>query len=955
LLRSCYKLTALNIVYKTFGVVLFAFLSLIEACLSQCPSPQDQLVKLIAIEEDDTSVPEDKLKKLLILKQQFEQCGHEPDSVYARILHRMGLYEYFRNDDKPSDASIKYTLQAIRVNRSGSRKSSERFAIKSYTNTAIYYKALQLYTEALKYYDTAAMLAMRFPDQAAALLTIRYDKSNIYFHSGNYQQSIDESTAGLLESSNTGDSSRMLSFLNQKAQSLYYQHDLDRAIVDADRAIESASRLLHEAVASNSLNSPDDATKVFFYELSTAYKTKAFIYEQLEKDSLADTYFRKAISNRINSVINENFNQVAGDYNDYGNFLLNRVRDYKRANSSYWKTIEYAQKGNDPERMAKGYLNLGQSYFRQKQFDKADNYYAKSIATIGVKTVSASGAIPASGQLASIVNKEFVLVYLRNRLELLVQLYKNTSESTYLEKAIHTAYLNDTLINMLRHEQTAEQSKLYWRDFTRGSYSFSLEAAYLGNDIAAAFYFMEKSRAVLLNDKLNELGAFAFLPRQHALKEQQFRNQVTALHQNINNLGKNDRAYEQQQLQLLRANEAFIRYIRALEKDFPAYYQYKYSDHVPKITDLKKYLAVNNQSFVHYYVADSVTYILCTTRDTATMLRVPETAFKLSQVNQFLALLSDNQQLNKQYASFKLLSHNLYKSLFRPLGLTNGSVIICPDNFILPFDALSSDTEGKKPLIYTHAFSYVYSANFLLKKFPQFESQGDFIGFAPVSFKSYLRLADLKKSAASLESAGDNYQQPAFYTSAAATKNNFLSNLGKYHIVNVFSHAKADNSSEEPVLFMHDSVIRVSELQYLNRPSARLVVLSACQTTVGKNATGEGIYSLSRGFSAAGIPSVAATVWKADEHAIYIISNNFHKYLSTGMRQEQALQKAKIDYLKATSREGGLPYYWANMVLIGNTEPIIVKEKQRFWIQLLAVSAVVTLGCIMYFVFRTRD
>jgi CHAT domain-containing protein len=142
-------------------------------------------------------------------------------------------------------------------------------------------------------------------------------------------------------------------------------------------------------------------------------------------------------------------------------------------------------------------------------------------------------------------------------------------------------------------------------------------------------------------------------------------------------------------------------------------------------------------------------------------------------------------------------------------------------------------------------------------------------------------------------------------------------------VVGIFSHARADTTDNEPVLYMHDSLIHLSELQLLNKPATKLILLSACQTNVGKSATGEGIYSLARGFATAGISSVAATLWKADEQTIYIISEKFNEYLSEGMNKDEALQKAKLYFVqKNTNSEKLLPYYWANMILIGNTDAI---------------------------------
>jgi CHAT domain-containing protein len=147
---------------------------------------------------------------------------------------------------------------------------------------------------------------------------------------------------------------------------------------------------------------------------------------------------------------------------------------------------------------------------------------------------------------------------------------------------------------------------------------------------------------------------------------------------------------------------------------------------------------------------------------------------------------------------------------------------------------------------------------------------------------------------------------------------------------------------------MHDSVILLSDLQRLNNPAARLVLLSACQTNIGKNATGEGVYSLARGFSSAGIPSVVATMWSADEQMIYAISEKLNEYLSKGMSKDEALQKAKLYFIQNNSGEKLLPYYWANIVLIGNTDSINFATKQNNYWWWVAGIGLDVLGTIFY-------
>ena len=194
-------------------------------------------------------------------------------------------------------------------------------------------------------------------------------------------------------------------------------------------------------------------------------------------------------------------------------------------------------------------------------------------------------------------------------------------------------------------------------------------------------------------------------------------------------------------------------------------------------------------------------------------------------------------------------------------------------------------------------------------------------------------MADLINSAEALTKSSEHYEHTLLFTNKAATKKNFIRNIGGYTVVNIFSHASGSTSDNEPRLYMQDSLIYLSDLQFLNHPATRLVVLSACQTNVGKNATGEGIYSLARGFASAGIPAIAATLWSADEDMIYEISTKFHEYLSEGYSKDVALHKAKLDFLKKnTSAEKQLPYYWANIILIGNTEPLeLSSDSDKAW------------------------
>jgi CHAT domain-containing protein len=95
---------------------------------------------------------------------------------------------------------------------------------------------------------------------------------------------------------------------------------------------------------------------------------------------------------------------------------------------------------------------------------------------------------------------------------------------------------------------------------------------------------------------------------------------------------------------------------------------------------------------------------------------------------------------------------------------------------------------------------------------------------------------------------------------------------------------------------------------------ADLVVLSACESGLGKDIQGEGLVGIARGFMYAGAPSVVASLWKVDDLATAELMKVFYKgMLNDKLRPAAALRRAQI----AMSRRWPSPYYWAGFVLQG--------------------------------------
>jgi len=107
---------------------------------------------------------------------------------------------------------------------------------------------------------------------------------------------------------------------------------------------------------------------------------------------------------------------------------------------------------------------------------------------------------------------------------------------------------------------------------------------------------MEKSRSVLLQDKLNELGAAAFLPKEEAARQEKLQISIIELQQRLSPLPDTSGLRKALlQLQLFEARANLEQYIKALEKRYPAYYQYKFADKVRSLASLQDLLSKSGQ------------------------------------------------------------------------------------------------------------------------------------------------------------------------------------------------------------------------------------------------------------------------------------------------------------------------------------------------------------------------
>jgi CHAT domain-containing protein len=113
-----------------------------------------------------------------------------------------------------------------------------------------------------------------------------------------------------------------------------------------------------------------------------------------------------------------------------------------------------------------------------------------------------------------------------------------------------------------------------------------------------------------------------------------------------------------------------------------------------------------------------------------------------------------------------------------------------------------------------------------------------------------------------------------------------------------------------------EGLLRAHEIHRL-RLGADLVVLSACETALGREVRGEGLYGLARGFLYAGASRVVASLWSVrDEATAQLMSRFYAAMIREGLTPSAALRRAQAS-LQAEPRWAS-PYYWAGFVLQGD-------------------------------------
>jgi CHAT domain-containing protein len=112
-----------------------------------------------------------------------------------------------------------------------------------------------------------------------------------------------------------------------------------------------------------------------------------------------------------------------------------------------------------------------------------------------------------------------------------------------------------------------------------------------------------------------------------------------------------------------------------------------------------------------------------------------------------------------------------------------------------------------------------------------------------------------------------------------------------------------------------DGILTASEVAGLDLWGTKLVVLSACDTGVGKVVSGDGVYGLRRALVLAGSESQMMSLWPVSDTGTRELMIEYYKRLKAGEGRSEALRRVQLKMLASKNRNH--PFYWASFIQSG--------------------------------------
>jgi CHAT domain-containing protein/tetratricopeptide (TPR) repeat protein len=858
--------------------------------------------------------------------QVLEGLNNCKDSL-ALLYHNLGIAYRFVNPD----LAIESTHKAITI-RKELLPANQLDLGKSNHNLGVFYKESGQYEEAASYFKDALDVYGQIGSDRIIRSTQEY--AGIMKIKGEYNKAIQYLEFALDQAKQYNKPMALAASYNDLATVYNRMKFYDKAI---DNLIEAKN--IYAQYPDNSKAVSNKAGVLI--NLSSSYIKlddylpsieNALLAEQISRELADKDYQAKALNNM--------------------GVCYKRITDYRKAEEAFLHSMQIRLDLNDHYAAAECYNNLGDVYQLEGDMDKAIKHYYAAVEMIiaDAPEVNRIAAINPEN-LKNASNKTQLLGYFSDLGKGWNNYANLSSNPEHLNNALATFLVADQLIDLMRQEHTVQESKLFWRSQTRPIYERALEICYQLEDEERAFYFLEKSKAVLLLDALVEDDAKSVIPEALIEEEQALQSTLNEAKVKLESASwsQSEEMADARQ-QLIEAQEALDLFTASLENDYPQYHALKYQTEVISLESAKNDLLKPGEALLSYFYGDQALYML-KIENTGSVRYIKLTIDDdLEQaITQYLDLFATStKRRNPDLAMYKNVAQKLFQKIYQPVyNEADKAVLIIPDGQLafIPFDALLTDEEGLSfnmlnYLIKEQMIWYAWSASVLGMQQELEVKYKTVAHIAPGFQKGQRGLAPLlMESSANLKALGTFQAQEE----ELASLSNFKSIASESSILNLFTHANTGSDSLPPRVEFIDSSLLLSEL-YILPIQAELVVLGACETGIGQVVEGEGVMSLARGFAHAGAASLVASLWNVNDQQTAKLLDYFYANLKRGATKAEALHEAKLAFIE-NEDEIILPAQWAAFVLLGDAAKI--NRPTNWWTYLVAISVLALLGMIV--------
>jgi len=368
----------------------------------------------------------------------------------------------------------------------------------------------------------------------------------------------------------------------------------------------------------------------------------------------------------------------------------------------------------------------------------------------------------------------------------------------------------------------------------------------------------------------------------------------------------------------------------------PRYAQVRYPKPLTS-SEIQRRVLDDRTALLEFFLGEESSVLFVVTRSQIHSFPLPPEGVIAEQVQRLREALEKESNLTRK--DYFDLAYRLYQTLLAPASRSfvgKSYLLVAPDGplYYIPFETLltapvTEDRDyGSLPYLLRQVpIAYVPSASVLAglrdpRPEPLAAERTQVAAFAPFASSAQSGFQRLPASQQEVAGIAGLYPGEAVsFLDDAATEDVVRSpRVASARRLHLATHAKTDERyPENSYLALRarggsGGLLQVREIFNL-KLSAELAVLSACQTGLGKEVTGEGLVGLTRAFFYAGVPSLVVSLWNVTDGPTPDLMLDFYKDLDQLHDKSKALQRAKLKMIA----DGRYPHpsYWAPFILIG--------------------------------------